>query len=150
MKNGRNHGSTPQALFAWANKRWGPFGLDAAADPWNAKCRRYLTEKDDALAPEVRWTGRVWLNPPWSKIDPWVRKAHIEVMQHEAILVVMLLPTRTGQAWYQEVARPFAPQHLIRGRVRFDNPPGEEQGKGGFEDCGFYVFERPLFAKDLR
>lgn len=37
-----SHMSTPQALFNFANERWGPFDLDAAASDWNHKCKYWF------------------------------------------------------------------------------------------------------------
>ena len=57
MNNGRNHQSTPQDLFDWANARWGPFTLDACAAEWNAKVPHYNTEEANGL--KQPWSGRV-------------------------------------------------------------------------------------------
>lgn len=148
MKNGRHHQSTPPGIYGFANERWGPFTLDAAASEWNAKCPRFFSEADNALSPESEWTGRVWCNPPWESkpgILPFVERAVESVFVVEsAELVVMLLPTRTGSAWYLDLAERYARIVPIRGRVKFDPPPGAKKGKGGFEDVAYFVFERPL------
>ncbi len=147
MKNGRNHQATPQGAFEWASRRWGPFDLDAAASEWNAKCPRFFDEQTNGL--EQEWSGRVWLNCPWDNIEPWVRKAIAEVFEvKRAELVVMLLPVRGGLEWTELVKR-YATERTIKGRLRFDPPPGGEVGKGGFEASAFYVFERPVEAREL-
>lgn len=33
---------------------------------------RYLTKDDDSL--NSQWSGRVWMNPPFSKVTPWIEK----------------------------------------------------------------------------
>jgi phage N-6-adenine-methyltransferase len=59
--------------FAPLHKRF-RFTIDAAASPTNAKLPRYWTRDDDALTQS--WAGeRVWCNPPYSDIRPWVEKA---------------------------------------------------------------------------
>ncbi len=45
INTGRGHCSTPDALFDYASRMWGPFDLDAAAAPWNAKAETYYTEE---------------------------------------------------------------------------------------------------------
>jgi phage N-6-adenine-methyltransferase len=89
---------TPPDLFAWCEERFGAFTVDVAASPKNAKCPRFYTRDDDGLS--QNWDGeRVWCNPPFSKLEPWARKA----WDSKADVVVMLLPAnRTEQPWWQE------------------------------------------------
>ena len=88
-KGGRSQvWGTPDHLYDRANQRWGPFTLDAAASVDNAKCDNFLSEEDDALDPNVRWSGRVWLNPPYADIEPWIAKAQQEVEDDVAEVVV--------------------------------------------------------------
>jgi hypothetical protein len=51
------------------------------------------------------WTGeRVWCNPPYSQIEPWLLKAwdSAPIVKGGADLIVMLLPAnRTEQGWWQ-------------------------------------------------
>lgn len=51
------------------------FDMDVSAPvggvPW-IPAKRSLTIIDDGLATE--WVGRVWCNPPYSKITPWANK----------------------------------------------------------------------------
>jgi phage N-6-adenine-methyltransferase len=56
---------TPQDSFDRLDAEFGPFTLDPAATPANAKCARYFTLDDDGLAQE--WTGRVFMNPPYGR-----------------------------------------------------------------------------------
>lgn len=109
------------------------FTIDAAANHHNAKLPRYWTRQDDGLAQP--WTAeRVWCNPPYSDLEPWVRKAWGAVDDEGAHLVVMLIPAnRTEQKFWQEHIEPYRDQpdgrlrvEFIRGRLRFLNP-GEEQ-----------------------
>jgi hypothetical protein len=79
------------------------FTLDAAAASHNAKLPRYYTRAENGLLQS--WAGeRVWCNPPYSRLDYWVRKA----WSSEAEIVVMLLPAnRTEQKWWQEFIEPY-------------------------------------------
>jgi phage N-6-adenine-methyltransferase len=97
------------------------FTVDAAAAEHNAKLPRYWTIDDDGLAQS--WAGeRVWCNPPYSDIAPWVQKAWAEI---GAELVVMLLPAnRTEQGWWQDLIEPAQRAgrirvEFLRGRLRF-------------------------------
>ena len=62
------------------------------------------------------WTGRrVFVNPPWSDITPWVRKATAS----RAEIVVMVLPARTDTLWFHHLKDRGAEMRLFRRRVRF-------------------------------
>lgn len=94
--------ATPWELYRLLDNRF-HFTIDVAASEHNAKCERYYDRDANGLAQS--WAGeRVWCNPPFSAIRPWVAKAHAEV---DAELVVMLLPSnRTEQPWWQELVEP--------------------------------------------
>lgn len=111
---------TPWEMFEPLHERF-RFTIDVAALPRNAKCARYFTPAEDGL--ERSWAGeRVWCNPPYSSIEPWVAKANREVrMLDRPELVVMLLPAnRTEQGWWQRQVEPFRDGRSTRGpRVEF-------------------------------
>ena len=119
---GDDRATTPET-FVPLHERFG-FTLDAAASAHNAKLARYFSICQDGL--EQPWAGeRVWCNPPYSNIGPWVEKAWAE---HErAEVIVLLLPAnRTEQPWWQEMVEPFRDRpgsplrvEFLRGRLRF-------------------------------
>jgi phage N-6-adenine-methyltransferase len=96
-------GTSPE-LFDVLDARFN-FTLDVAASATNAKCKRHFSIDNDGLAQS--WANeRVWCNPPYSAIEPWLRKAWAEYGRAE--LIVMLLPaTRTEQPWWQELVEPY-------------------------------------------
>ena len=79
------------------------FTIDVAASDHNAKLPRYYTRADDGLAQS--WAGeRVWCNPPYSVLRPWVEKAWAE---DDAELIAMIVPAnRTEQGWWQQLIEP--------------------------------------------
>lgn len=93
---------TEPAYFATLHRRFA-FTVDVAALPHNAKLPRFFTPEQDGLAQD--WTGeRVWCNPPYSSIEPWLEKT----WSSGAELVVMLLPAnRTEQVWWQRHVEPY-------------------------------------------
>lgn len=102
------------------------FTIDVAASAANTKVTRFYDEQTDGLAQS--WTGEhVWCNPPYSAIEPWVIKAHIE---DGAPLIVIVVPAnRTEQAWWQDNVEPYRDRpgsplrtEFIRGRKRFAKP----------------------------
>lgn len=118
--------ATTAEVFAPLNDRY-RFTVDVAAAAHNTKCDRYYDRTADGLAQS--WAGeRVWCNPPYSSIRPWVEKAWAEHVHAE--LVVMLLPAnRTEQAWWQELVEPYRDSagsplrvEFLSGRLRFLAP----------------------------
>lgn len=128
-----DRGTTAQ-LFANLSALHGPFTVDVAASPANTKCARYYTRATDGLAQS--WAGeRVWCNPPYSAIEPWVTKAWAETA---ADIIVMLLPNnRCEQGWWQRLVEPYRdlPTSPLRttflaGRPRFLLPGETIVGTG--------------------
>jgi phage N-6-adenine-methyltransferase len=117
---------TPPDLLAecMSLARVSMFDLDVAANDDNAVAPRWHTLADSGL--DASWTGRVWCNPPYSDIRPWVEKA--DASQLECERIAMLLPAnRTEQAWWQDIIEPerhlrHLEVYFLRGRRRFDRP----------------------------
>lgn len=115
---------TPDDLFAALHDQY-DFTVDVAAAPHNFKCARYFTRAVDGLSQS--WAGeRVWCNPPFSDIAPWIRKAWAE-FEGGGTSVVMLLPAnRTDQVWWHELVEPYRDRagsplttRFLKGRPRF-------------------------------
>ena len=112
------------------------FDLDPCADhlsQWGKA--NYVLLRDglgDGLA--LPWYGRVFVNPPWSDIGPWVAKAWDSFKPDSRVRsVTMLLPdNRQGTKWWQKMIEPHrdgrhAPWLLLTtrylaGRPRYGSP----------------------------
>lgn len=123
------------------------FGLDAAASVKNAKVPQFLTERDDALS--VSWDDyllpfarrTVWVNPPYSNIDPWMVKAEQEARE-SAITTVLLVPHTPDAGWWPTRASEVRVvtgvrregKRNISGRIQFvrsdTGKPAGNQNKG--------------------
>lgn len=114
------------------------FTVDAAASHDNAVLPRYWTRAEDGLAQS--WDGeRVWCNPPFSRLEPWVEKAWVAMVDGACEHVTMLLPAnRCEQGWWQRHVEPYrdgSPFHgvclttrFLPGRLRFGRPDGYQWG----------------------
>jgi phage N-6-adenine-methyltransferase len=110
--------ATPADVFARISDEFGPFDLDAAASPENAKCARYYTKADSGL--DQPWTGRVWVNPPYGReISLWIEKARRA--SHQGATVVLLLPARTDTKWFHGdvLGCRRAEVRFLKGRIKF-------------------------------
>jgi phage N-6-adenine-methyltransferase len=120
--------ATPPEWFAELHARF-RFSIDVAAAPHNAKCERFYTREQNGLMQS--WAGeRVYCNPPYSDLEPWVRKAQSEWRQAE--IIVLLVPAnRTEQAWWQDFIEPLRDRGIglsvefLRGRRRFIAPDAD-------------------------
>lgn len=130
---------TPRVLFAplYAERH---FTIDAAASAENALLPRYWTRQQDALSQS--WRGeRVWCNPPYSSLAPWLDKAWNEMLSG-CYHVTMLVPgNRCEQRWWQEYVEPYRDREpfngvgrttkFLAGRVRFDHSAAWQVPKKG-------------------
>lgn len=94
------------------------FDLDACAPEGGVAwipAKNYYTERDDALVKP--WSGRVWLNPPYSRPTPFVKK-FIEHGNGIALLVV------SRSMWFRDiwaVADAIVPTPY---NMKFERPDG--------------------------
>jgi hypothetical protein len=99
----------------------GPFDLDPCAAPaprpW-ATAERHIALPDDGLTSE--WSGRVWLNPPYSsEAVKWLRK----MVAHGRGTALVF--ARTETAWFFEaIWREAAAVLFIEGRLYFHRADG--------------------------
>ena len=95
---------TPQWLFDHYNREF-HLDLDVAATAKNTKCSRFFTKKEDGLV--KTWSKNIWLNPPYSEIEPWCKKAW-EYAQADKGIVVALLPIWPTAQWFIKYVDPWA------------------------------------------
>lgn len=103
----------------------GKFDLDPATPinrPWDT-ADRHFSSIDDGLA--QNWSGRVWLNPPYSKPEPWLRR----LADHGN--GVALVFARTDTRWFAEQVWARADALLfIRSRLAFVRADLEKSAGG--------------------
>jgi phage N-6-adenine-methyltransferase len=121
---------SPQALFDHYNRRF-KFTLDVASSAKLAKCRKFFSKEQDGLTQD--WGNHFcWLNPPYSQLGKWVRKAY-EAAKAGAT-VVALLPIYTDAAWFHDFAS-HATIEVLRGRLQFEN-----RDQNGYTPFGHGIF----------
>ncbi|EFW1288063.1 phage N-6-adenine-methyltransferase [Shigella flexneri] len=119
--------STPYELVAWMESEYGDYDIDAAASKENAVCEKFYSKETNCLK---RWWGsnkHIWLNPPYSNITPFVKKA-IDQMEHNN-QIDMLLPCDTSTGWFYEAQQRAAEIIWITGEVYQDD--GTEYSRTG-------------------
>lgn len=122
---------TPSDFLAKIEAVFGQIELDPA---WHSAssvraARTYsLAAGCDGMA--EHWSaGFVWLNPPFSSLLRWLRKADEEWAAARAKTIVALVPARTDSSYFHDRLINIADIYLVRGRLRFtqlDGRPGNQ------------------------
>jgi transcriptional regulator with XRE-family HTH domain len=128
-KDDRDSRFTPPDFMAGIYAAFGEIDLDPCAhllSPVIARRRILLSEGGDGLADE--WSGTVaFVNPPFSELLKWLRRAHGQWRAGNVRTVVCLVPVRTDSAWFHTTLSADADIYLLQGRVRFLDPQGKGQ-----------------------
>jgi hypothetical protein len=67
---------------------------------------------------KVKWTGRVFCNPPYSRITEFLKKGLYHLAMRDCDLLVYLIPARTDTAWFHDYCMK-AEIRFLRGRLKF-------------------------------
>lgn len=108
---------TPKKLYNTLEGEFA-FTLDAAASWVSAKCEQYLDEEIDAL--KVNWWGRVFCNPPYSKVGEFIDKAVEEVMAGRVEVAVLLVAARVDTKWWWRACQYAGEIRFLKGRLKFE------------------------------
>lgn len=98
------------------------FAVDLAASDDNAQARNYWTKEEDSL--QRAWylwldTGDwAWLNPPYDRIELWVKKC-VEEAACSGVRIAVLVPASTGSNWWAKWVDGHADIRLLNGRITF-------------------------------
>lgn len=91
----------------------GEFDLDPCAGPSRHARRNIRAPRDGLAAP---WSGRVWLNPPYSNIHDWLAR----FVEHGN--GIALVNARCETKWFQRIARHASAILFPAGRIEFERP----------------------------
>lgn len=106
-----DHWSTPEAT---RNELYSEFRLDFDPCP--------LRSDEDGL--KVKWTGRVFCNPPYSRILEFIKKGLFHLASGDCEILVYLVPSRTDTGWFHDYCKKASDAgwgeiRYIRGRLKF-------------------------------
>jgi site-specific DNA-methyltransferase (adenine-specific) len=114
-QRGRDDYETPWHVFDPYNDEFA-FTLDVCALPTTRKCARYFSPADDGLAQD--WgTDICWMNPPFSAVAQWMRKAYESSLA--GATVVCLVPARTDTRWWHAWVQDKADIRWRARRIKF-------------------------------
>ena len=118
---------TPEKYIVMAREVMGNIDLDPASCEFaqrTVQADRFFTMHDDGLA--QRWTGKVWLNPPYSggRIVKFVGKLCEDYLDGHVTEAIVLVPNFTDTQWSNKLMRASRCVCFMRGRIRFYNKEG--------------------------
>ncbi len=123
-KNKKDDWHTPKEIV----ELFGHFDMDPCTTKDSAKrleIKNYYTKRDNGLTKE--WTGKVWLNPPFSNKEEWIKKARDYV--NGGGEVFLLLPLSPETKIWHECILGNAIIYIPNKRISFlEN--GKSKGKG--------------------
>lgn len=137
---------TPPELFAALDAEFS-FKLDVCASSENALCRFYITEEENCLTTDwlaaagmfgkVGWFS--WMNPPYSDIGPFVKRA--AEMAKQGIGCVMLVMADTSVGWYAEAIKTCQEvRFIVGGRISFLDPVTGKPAAGNNKGSMFLIW----------
>lgn len=129
QKDDRDSRFTPGDFMANIYEAFGDIDIDPcanAASPVIARRRILLDEGGDGLVDD--WSGELaFVNPPFSELLKWLRRAHDQWRAGNVKTVVCLVPVRTDSRWFHDTLSADADIYLLQGRVKFLDVSGKAQ-----------------------
>ena len=136
---------TPQAIFDYANERFGEFSIDLAASAENTKCARFMDKEYDALGSNwhhLHLHGKSgWLNPPYGcMLKPFAEHVIMQLEATNIKRVVMLVPSRTDTRWFNSLIPHASHVIFFKGRLRFEGA----DSSAPFPSCLLVLEKNPI------
>lgn len=135
---------TPEKYIRLVREVMGAIDLDPASNDYaqqTIRAARYFTREDNGLAQP--WTGRVWLNPPYSRglINRFVDKLVSEWWDGNVTEAIVLTHSKSDTKWFRKLVN-CSICYCDAGRIRHNK--GEGEGVGNSPPCGstFFYFGR--------
>lgn len=108
---------TPEILFDLACCEYEIFPkIDVCATFKNSKCEKFYSIETDALL--ENWDEDFFMNPPYSKIKIFMKKAFEESRKNNVNGLILTYSKTDTQFWHNYVEKK-AEVHFIKGRIKF-------------------------------
>jgi site-specific DNA-methyltransferase (adenine-specific) len=132
---------TPQDRYDEWNKEF-KFNLDACATAENCKYPDYFSLQNDAIT--MDWWGRVFCNPPYSKVKEFLKKATEEMQKGHCEVIVFLTFANTDTRWFHDYVYGKAEIRFIKGRLKFKgkNKKGEIVNNSAMRPSILIIFRK--------
>ena len=99
--------------------------------------------KSDFDGLETEWNGNIYINPPYSGIEPFIRKGIEELKKGNAKKCVYLIPVRSDTKYWHDLVMKYAKEiRFVKGRLNFN----ESKSPAPFP-CVLVIFDNELCGK---
>ena len=127
-----DHYATPKKFYKKLNKEF-----DFDYDPCPLR-----SEVDGLLN---KWEGNIYINPPYSNIEPFISKGIEELRKGNADKLVYLIPIRSDTKYWHNLIMPYAYEiRFIKGRLNFN----ESKSPAPFP-CVLVIFNKNLNGEKI-
>lgn len=138
---------SPQELLDLVLAQWGSIDLDPCWDPESlVKAKKHFDIRRGQDGLILPWSGRVFLNPPYSNTSSWIVRA----AQHAAAggEVLALVQASVGSSYWKSYVWPWASVCCLSPRPKFGRPSAAGPAKGAMVDHAvvYYGPDHDLFA----
>lgn len=142
---------TPMEIIASIRELYGNNWLDVASSDLAQSyinAPRYFTKEDNALT--QRWTGQVWMNPPYSQplISQFTAKLINDHSHGYIEEAVALTNASTDTRWCQQMLKSCTLCIFISGRLSFWHPD-KKAGRNPTGQILFYFGDRTVAFNTL-
>ena len=122
-----DHYATPKRFY---DKLHDEFNFNYDPCPLRSEFNGLLTE----------WNGNVYINPPYSNIEPFIKKGIEELKIGNADVLVYLIPVRSDTKYWHSLIMPYATEiRFVKGRLNFN----ESKNPAPFP-CVLVIFDKTL------
>ncbi len=137
---------TPKYFLEAVVESMGGIDLDPASnskDNPNVPASNHLTLEDDALKHD--WTGRVFLNPPFSEVSKFIKKLIAEIDSGRVTEAIVLTKSDTRTNWYKQLRQNAQSLCFAEGYHRF----GEADNSATFGVLLSYFGKNPARFREV-
>jgi len=90
--------------------------------------KAYLDVRQGHNGLRDEWSGNfIFVNPPWSAQDKWLRRAHEQWSKGNAHTIICLVPAKTDTKFFHQTLIKEADLYFIEGRPRFSKEDGTSE-----------------------
>ena len=152
--SGNDEWFTPQDIIEAARLTMGGIDLDPASNATanqTVRATEYYSQDDDGLSKD--WTGRLWMNPPYSsKLVPMFCKKLADSVSSGAVTdAVVIVNNATETRWFADLVSVCSAICFTSRRVKFVKPDGAVAGSPNQGQAIIYCGDEPdVFAENFQ